>query len=150
MKILVIVLLVAVALGFVAVGYAVFVDRVGNPRVVRELMDDPDGARAQKVMLITLPSGRSLPVNYLREGGMVYAGADGRWWKELVGEGAPVTVLVRGEALAGHGRAIRDDPAYTKRIFAKLRPTAIPGTGTLVEIRLDGDAVETGPDAPTS
>jgi hypothetical protein len=101
-------------------------------------------------MLITLPSGRSLPVNYLREGGMVYAGADGRWWKELVGEGASVTVLVRGETLAGHGRAIRDDPAYTKRIFAKLRPTAIPGTGTLVEIHLDGDAVETDPDVPTS
>jgi hypothetical protein len=147
MKIFIIVLLVVAALVLLVAGYVLFMDRFGNPVVARELMEEPDGARARKVMLITLPSGRSLPVNYLREGGMVYAGADGRWWKELVGEGAPVTVLVRGETLAGHGRAIRDDPAYKKRIFAKLRPTAIPGTGTLVEIRLDPSPEQ---DAPTS
>ena len=110
---------------------------VANPRVERELVGNPDGERAQKVMLLTLPSGRRLPVNYLREGEMVYAGADGRWWHELAGDGAAVTVLVRGEALTGTARAVEDDPEYTERVFAKLRPNAIEGFGTLVEIRLD-------------
>ena len=45
-----------------------------NPRVARELREDPEGERAQKVMLLTLPSGRELPVNYLRDGDTVYAG----------------------------------------------------------------------------
>ena len=113
--------------------------RFGNPRVERELAEEPDGERARKVMLLTLPSGRRIPVNYLRDEDRIYAGADGRWWKELVDGPVPVQLLVRGERLAGRGRAVLDDPAYRKEIFAKLRPTAIPGFGTLVEIRLDPD-----------
>jgi hypothetical protein len=114
-----------------------FQTRLANPGVVRELTDDPYGDRAAKIMLLSLPSGREIPVNYLREQGRVYAGADGRWWKELEGEAAMVSVLVRGERLEGRARAVRDDPAYTKDVFARLRPTAIPGFGTLVEILLD-------------
>ena len=113
---------------------------LNNPRIARELIEDPDGERASKVMLITLHSGRRLPVNYLREGDRVYAGADGRWWKELVGEGFTVSLVLRGEQLTGRARAVRDDPEYTERIFAKLRPNAIKGFGTLIEIRLDGDS----------
>ncbi len=111
--------------------------RFGNPRVERELVEEPNGARARKVMLLTLPSGRRIPVNYLREDGRIYAGADGRWWRELVDGPVPVQVLVRGERLEGRARAVLDDPAYRKQIFARLRPTALPGFGTLVEIRLD-------------
>lgn len=111
--------------------------RFGNPAVERELVMDPGGARARKVMLLKLPSGRQIPVNYLREDGRIYAGADGRWWKELAAGPRPVELLVRGERLSGHARAVLDDPAYRKEIFARLRPTAIPGFGTLVEIRLD-------------
>ena len=113
---------------------------VANPRVTRELMDDPDGERSRKVMLVTLPSGRQLPVNYLREGDRVYAGADGRWWKELVGEGHPVTLVIRGQTLTGSGRAVLDDPARTKDVFSRLRPVALPSFGTLVEVRLGGDS----------
>lgn len=123
-----------------ALGAWLYVDLVGNPRVARELIADPDGERARQVMLITLPSRRRIPVNYLREGDMVYAAADGRWWRELAGDGGPVTVLVRGQTLAGTARAVRDDPAYAKRVFAKLRPNAIEGFGTLVEVRLDDAA----------
>ena len=71
-------LIVISALALLAAGYAVYMARVANPRVERDLREDPDGERAHKVMLITLPSGRTLPVNYLREGETVYAAADGR------------------------------------------------------------------------
>lgn len=114
-----------------------FFSIVRNPQVERELREDPQGERARKVMLLTLPSGRTIPVNYLREGERVYAGADGRWWQELDGAPRAVEILVRGETFAGRARAVRDDPDYTRDVFARLRPNAVPGFGTLVEILLD-------------
>lgn len=137
MKIVVIALVVVVLLLLILSGWFLYAEHVANPRIARELLDEPDGERAQKVMLLTLPSGRRIPVNYLREGDLVFAGADGRWWKELVGDGVPVSVVVRGEELTGSARAVRDDPAYTKDVFSRLRPNALPGFGTLVEVRLD-------------
>lgn len=130
----------AAAMVLLAICYWLYVVTIGNPRVVRELVENPDGERARKVMLLTLPSGRRIPVNYLREGDRVYAGADGTWWKELRGDALPVTLVVRGETLAGRARAVRDDPAYRREVFARLRPNAIEGFGTLVEIRLDAPA----------
>ncbi len=114
--------------------YAVYMNQVANPGVERELRENPDGERAGKVMLISLPSGRTLPVNYLRERDTVYAAADGRWWRELRGEGALVELLVRGETLAGQGRAIEDDPDHRAAIFDRLRPRAPKLFGTLVQI----------------
>ncbi len=116
-----------------------FYGRMVNPGVEEELRNDPSGARAQKVMIINLPSGRQIPVNFLREDGRVYAGADGWWWKELREGPHEVTVFVRGETLSGRARAITDQPGYTKDVFRRLRPTALPGFGTLVEILLDPD-----------
>ena len=130
-------LIAALCLVAGVVGIRTYYSYVANPRVTRELIENPDGERASKVMLLGLPSGRRIPVNYLRENDRVYAGADGRWWKELDGDGFAVSLVVRGEELTGRARAVQDDPAYTKRIFAKLRPNAIEGFGTLVEIRLD-------------
>src|SRR5215468_11198869 len=101
MKYLGIALFALVVLG---AAYALLSAHIANPRVARELRENPDGARARKVMLITLPSGRTIPVNYLREGDTVYAGADGGWWRELRGAGARVELLIRGETLAGHAR----------------------------------------------
>jgi len=76
-------------------------------------------------------------VNFLREGNVVYAGADGRWWHELRGAGGRVQLLVRGETLTGIGRAIEDQPAHRADVFGRLRPTAPKFTGTLVQIDLD-------------
>ncbi len=111
--------------------------RLSNPGVEAEIRRDPTGERASRVMLLTLPSGRSFPVNFLREDGRVYAGADGWWWKELRGGPHDVTVFVQGERLVGRARAVTDQPAYRKDVFSRLRPTALPGFGTLVEILLD-------------
>ena len=110
---------------------------VSNPKVEQELFENPQGERARKVMLLTLPSGRKIPVNFLRENGRVYAGADGWWWKALRDGPHDVKVFVQGESLAGRATAVLDQPDYKKDVFSRLRPSAIPGTGTLVEILLD-------------
>jgi hypothetical protein len=128
---------VVLLLVVLALGYIVYATNVTNPRVERELIENPQGERAGRVMMLTLPSGRRIPVNYYQEEGMVFAGADGPWWKEMVGDGGRVSVLIRGEARHGHGRAIEDDPAYTERVFAKLRPNAVKGFGILIEIKID-------------
>jgi len=130
---------IAIALaciGVIAIGFVLYSQRQ-NVRVTQELRDSPDGERAHKVMLITLPSGKTLPVNYLRDPGFVYAGADFPWWRELRGSGAPVTLLVRGETLRGHARAIEDDPERRASVFARLRPTALSWAGTLVAVELE-------------
>ena len=50
--------LVAVSvLVLVPFGIGLYMSRVENPRVERELRQDPEGERAGIVMLITLPSG---------------------------------------------------------------------------------------------
>ena len=128
--------IVIVALLLFVAGYAGYMTFVANPGVERELRENPDGERARRVMLITLPSGQTLPVNYIREGDTVFAAADGRWWRQLSGKGARVELLVRGEALVGQGRAIEDDPDHRSAVFNRLRPTAPKVFGTLIQIDL--------------
>ena len=96
--------------------------QLANRSVTRELRDLTRGERARKVMLPTLPSGRTIPVNYLREADVVYAESDGRWWRERRGGGAPVLLEIRGEALTGYAHAIEHDSARTRDVFARLRP----------------------------
>lgn len=117
-------------------GAGLLYQRWNNTRVVAELRADPDGELAKKVMLLTLPSGTSLPVNYLREGETVYAAADFPWWRELPGEGGRGEVWIRGETLAGRIRAVTDDPELRNRVFERLRPSAPRFFGTLIVIEL--------------
>lgn len=105
-----------------------------NPGVIKELAEEPEGERAQKVMMLTLPSGKQIPVNYLHEGGKVYAASDHFWHRELVG-GADVTVVVMGVEHRGRARVVDDDPEYRADIFSRLRPTAPLFMGVMVEIR---------------
>jgi len=133
------------ALALLFGGVFVYFSAFANPRIEAELRRAPDGDRARKVMLLTLPSGRTLPVNYLREGDTVYAGADGSWWHELRGAGASVELFVRGETLSGHALAIEDDSERTRDVFSRLRPSVprwLPDAlnGVLVEISLEDEA----------
>ena len=93
-----------------------------NGRVMEEIAADPQGERAAIVMALTLPDGRTLPVNYRREGDQVYAGADGRWWRTLRDGNIPVTVLIHGETLAGRARVVLDEPEFKAAVFSRLRP----------------------------
>lgn len=108
-----------------------------NPRVAQELRETPEGDRAKKVMLLTLPSGKAIPVNYHREGGTVYAASDFLWWRELRGGGGRGSVLIRGETLRGHIRVVEDDLARREAVFAELRPTAPRWAGKLIVVELD-------------
>lgn len=121
-------------------GYLLYTILIVNPRVERDLLENPAGDRAKRAMLLTLPSGKRIPVNHWRNEGLVYAAADGTWWKELRGAGGPVTVVIQGETITGIGRAIEDDPGRTEEVFAGLRPNAIKGFGTLIEITPGADA----------
>jgi hypothetical protein len=127
---------VLAVLAVAVTGYWQYVERLANPRIARELRAEPNGERARRVMLLELPSGRSLPVNYLREHDIVYAAADGGWWSELAEGSHSVEVLVRGEVLHGAARAILDDPERTRDVFFRLRPNALEGFGVLIEIAL--------------
>ena len=125
------------AFAVLVVGYGFYMTQWANPRVVRELWENPQGERAKKVMLLTLPSGKAIPVNYLRDGDTVYAAADGPWWRELKEGGGRGSVLIQGETLRGHIRAVLDDPELRDSVFERLRPTAPRFLGTLVVIDLD-------------
>ena len=98
--------------GFAFVGLLAYAQLLGNPRVMRELESNPQGKQAGGVMLLSLPTGRALPVNYRREGDQVFVG-DGD---------APVTVTIRGEKLTGRARVVLDDPDYKRSVFERLRP----------------------------
>ena len=140
-KILAIVIVVLVS---VVCGYLYYSMAVINPRVVKEITSNPEGERAGIVGLFTLPSGRKVPANYLREGNKVFVGVDGRWWRELTGSKNQLSVFIRGESLKGTARVVLNDPAYTSDVFARLRPRA-PGwlpawlNGKLVVITLQSE-----------
>ena len=95
-----------------------------NPSVVAELQTEPNGERAQRVMLLALPDGTTIPVNYLQEGQIVFVGADGRWWREFRDNGKEVEIFLKGAILSGHAVAIVNDPEYRDEVFTRLRPTA--------------------------
>ena len=116
-------LIVLATLTLLIVGYGVYVTSIGNSGVVAELKQNPMGERAERAMLLTFPDGKTIPVNYLREGNRVYAGADGAWWRAFDGEGAAVTLLIQGEALKGHAIVELRDQEFIDDVFSRLRPT---------------------------
>jgi hypothetical protein len=137
-RVLILTLLTIVGMG----SYVVYFTQVVNPRVMHELQAEPDGERAQRVLRLTLPNGKTLPINYLREGETVYLGADFGWWKAIDASGTPVELLLRGQVRRGMARVVLDDPQRTKSVFARLRPSApawLPAwlNGKLVVIDLD-------------
>ena len=137
---------VAVAVGIAALFYLgglAYYSLVVNDRVIKELAEYPNGERANTVMLMTLPDGQQIPMNYLREGNQVFAGADGRWWRALRDGDVPVTLLIKGEELKGKARVVLDDPAYTNDVFKRLRPNVpkwLPNwlNANLIVIDLEG------------
>ena len=115
----------ALAVIVVFVGSRIALREQTDARVAQEIRDNPAGATAARAMVVTLADGRVYPVNYLHEGNLVFMGIDGRWWREFVGGGQPVKVLIKGVEYSGHAVTVLDDPAYTADVFSRLRP-AVP------------------------
>ncbi|MFT7243136.1 MAG: hypothetical protein ACI82A_000478 [Candidatus Azotimanducaceae bacterium] len=113
-----------VVLGVLLLAAGAYNGQITNQRVIDELRSNPTSERANIVMLLTFPDGKSLPVNYLREGDRVFVGADGPWWRAFQDKGAAVSLLIKGEQLTGNAKVILDDIDYTHEIFARLRPNA--------------------------
>jgi len=103
-------------------GLWAYVNWYMNGGVIEELETHPEGQRATETLLLTLPSGRRIPVNYLEDGKTVFVAADGTWWRQFHGEGARVELLIRGETRSGTARVVLDDPGYVAEVFARLRP----------------------------
>ncbi len=115
-------LIVVVGIILVLLAAGMYRSHITNARVIDDLKANPSGERAARVMILTFPSGRELPVNYLKEGNQVFAGADGPWWRAFREGNVPVKVLIQGETLSGHARTVMDDKDYTLEVFARLRP----------------------------
>ena len=122
-----------------------------HPLVPVILQSERHGLLSNSVMLITLkrrdsPEMKTFPVDYLREGNMVYIGSDSDWWKHLEG-GAEVTMLIQGTEVTGWATPILDDPERSGAGFRKLRPWTYmraEWTGAVfVEVKIqDGDEAQ--------
>lgn len=115
--------------------------QLANPGVIDELRSNPNGERAKIAMLLSLPDGKVIPVNYLREGDLVFVGADGPWWRAFNGDGASVEVFIQGQMMIGNAKAVLDDIDYTRQVFSRLRPKTPAGlpdwlNGKLIVIQL--------------
>jgi hypothetical protein len=105
--------------------FAVF-NRTGNV-AIRALLESPlHGLASRQLALITVTGRRSgrtytFPVEYKQRGDAVKVGVgwpDRKiWWRNLLGEGGPVTMLIRGQERSGHAVARRrDDGSVTVEI----------------------------------
>ncbi len=97
-----------------------------HPLVPIILQSERHGLLSGGVMLITMKQRdsaemKTFPVDYLREGNMVYIGSDSSWWKHLEG-GAAVTMLIQRTEVSGWATPIIDDPERSSAGFKKLRP----------------------------
>ena len=101
----------------------IFFRSVVNPAVMDEIRNNPDGEEAQIAMILSFDD-KTIPVNYLREGNLVFMGVDGPWWRSFKGEGKAVSMVIRGETLTGHGVVVLDNDDYVVDVFSRLRPTA--------------------------
>ena len=97
-----------------------------NPLVTTILQSEQHPLLSGRTMLITMKNRetaqmKTFPVNYLREGDMVYIGSDFGWEKHLVG-GAEVRLLIQAREYTGCATPILDDPERSSAGFKKLRP----------------------------
>ena len=105
------VVLIVLGALLVFAGYRISQRSATDARIAAEIRANPDGERAAKTMVVTLADGRVYPVNFLLEDGRVFMGIDGRWWREFVGAGQPISMHIKGQDYQGHAVAELDDQA---------------------------------------
>ena len=99
---------------------------------------------SEHIMLISMNKRNTadlitFPVDYRREGNVVYVGSDSAWWQHLQG-GAEVRLLIQGIELIGWATPIIDDPERSRAGVKRLRPwtykRALWSRAVFVEIQL--------------
>ncbi len=113
-----------------------------NPIMMWLLRSPLHGMLSSSTMIITYTgrkSGKtfSTPVNYVRDGEVLWAISFRRrtWWRNL--RDTPVTVRVRGKDLAGVAKAITDEPQVTDCLMAYLRQA--PQIAKYIGVSLDAN-----------
>lgn len=92
-----------------------------NQPVIEDLESSEPSARAERVLLITLPDGARFPVRYLRQETCIYLGAGGGWWRQLE-QPAAVTLLLQGRSLDATAQAFpQADPELRRGVMRALR-----------------------------
>ena len=126
-----------------------------NPLVTTILQSDQHALLSGRTMLITMKNRetaqmKTFPVNYLRDGHMVYIGSDFGWEKHLEG-GAEVRMLIRGKEYVGGAMPVLDDPERSIAGFKKLRPRtykwALWTGAVFVEVRITQGPNEDRPES---
>lgn len=94
------------------------VNRVANPGV-RVLLGSPLHPLASRWLALITVTGRvsgreyTIPTEYRDRGDMIKIPVGWperkRWWRNLRGEGAPVSLVIRGKRLTGHAVARGDE-----------------------------------------
>ncbi len=135
-------IVVLVVLGLLITGYVVYMRQMVNPRISAQIRNEPDSAAAARAMILIFADGREIPVNYLWEGNQVFAGADGRWWREFRAGPTPVSLVIKGRTYRGQATVELNNQNYVDDVFSRLRPTApewLPdwANGKLVIVTLD-------------
>ena len=121
-----------------------WLNAIGNPMMKLLLRSPLHGLISKGFMLITFTGRKSgklytTPVNYARDGDVLFVVSfrNRTWWRNLRG-GAPVTVRVKGQDLAGTGEAIADDKeAVAAGLAAYLRK--VPNYAKYFQVTLDAD-----------
>ncbi len=140
-------LIATLGLLLLVVAAGLYNTRVVNPRVIDEIRNNPEGERAAIATLLTFPDGKTIPVNYLKEGNLVFLGADGPWWRDFPATeedvpGTKVELFIRGQLYTGYGKTELTDQVYIDDVFSRLRPTVpawLPDwlNGKLIVIELE-------------
>ena len=114
-----------------------------NAGTARRLKTNPDSRLHSNHMLVTVTGRRTgkryeIPVNYRETAeGTLVMGTEASWWRNLEG-GAPVEVLLRGEAFTAQANPILDDDAKRARYGRMLSgPTWAIFANSLVVIELE-------------
>jgi len=110
--------------------------------LVKVILRSPlHGFLSKHRMLLTFTGRKSgkrytIPLSYVQEEGVILCvTGHTSWWRNLRG-GAPVKVMLKGQARAGMAQAIVDDPAVIMQGLQKLLQ-AIPSDAKYHAVKLD-------------
>ena len=118
--------------------YTLVTQRIINP-IMRVFLRRGIGSKTLMTLRFTgRKTGKvyEFPVGYMQRGQTVYVYSPFSWWRNLR-DGAPVTVVIKGQALTGRADVTTDTDEIAKGLDAYLRHN--PGDAFFYKVKLDKD-----------